>query len=112
MEGNFLRIRNDFCESVSLRVSEESPPPVSRGPRGVPTGVPCGVPRGVPACNRPTTLKQPAIRTDKLTKHEQFLSDKILLTLVCRPHCQTHFPPFCISELGKYITVCFIIITM
>jgi len=55
MEGNFLRIRNDFCESVSLRVSEESPPPASREPRGVPTGVPCGVPRGVPECGSRTT---------------------------------------------------------
>lgn len=55
MEGNFLRIRNDFCESVSLRVSEESPPPPSRDPRGVPTGVPCGVPRGVPECGSSRT---------------------------------------------------------
>jgi hypothetical protein len=55
MEGNFLRILNDFWESVSLRVSEESPP-VSRDPRGVPTGVPCGVPRGVPKCDRTITL--------------------------------------------------------
>lgn len=47
MAGSFLRIRKDFWESVSLRVSEESPP-VSLGPRGVPTGVLCGVTIDVP----------------------------------------------------------------
>jgi hypothetical protein len=54
MEGNFLRILSDFWESVSLRVSEESP--ASRGPLGVPTGVPWGVPNGVPECDSTNTL--------------------------------------------------------
>lgn len=43
--GSLRLILRDFCESVSLNVSEESPP--SLGPLGVPTGVLCGVPMGV-----------------------------------------------------------------
>lgn len=45
--GSFRLILSDFCESVSLIVSDESPPQGSRPLRGVPTGVPIGVPKGV-----------------------------------------------------------------
>lgn len=44
-------MRSDFWESVSLKVSDESPP-VSRAPLGVPTGVLWGVPIGVPNGNK------------------------------------------------------------